>query len=188
MERRTFIKSAVTSSLLVGTSGVAAAAVEETGSTLKKGIYVASGQDRAKQPMHLGQDRVDAKVTTRDSNGGLYAVEGNKVGKGGPPRHVHHEQDEWFYVIEGEFRFEIGDDKFTARPGDSLFAPRKIPHAWALVGDRPGTLLTAVSPAGTFEAFIHDTTNQATPPTPEEMAKAFAAHGMTVVGPPLEVD
>jgi quercetin dioxygenase-like cupin family protein len=117
----------------------------------KKGVLVAAGQDRTKEPMKLGSDRIDVKISTKDSNGGLFLFEGTKVGKGGPNRHVHLEQDEWFYVLKGEFRFEVGDDKFNAKPGDSIFGPRKVPHVWACVSDT-GTLLMAVQPAGTLEA------------------------------------
>jgi hypothetical protein len=73
------------------------------------------------------------------------------------------------------------------KPGDSLFAPRIIPHAWAHIGAGPGSLLTIVSPAGTFEEFIRDTARFPKLPPPEEVEEAFAAHGMKVVGPPLLV-
>ena len=185
MERRTFIKSAVASSLVIGASGVAAA--DETGSTLKKGLHVPAGQDRANQPLHLGPDRVDAKVSMKDSNGGLYAVEGIKVGKGGPPRHVHHEQDEWFYVIEGEFRFEVGDEKFTAKAGDSVFGPRKVPHVWACETDT-GRLLMIVQPAGAMEKIFQRLAAFTRPPTKEELDKAHEGTGVTILGEPLKVE
>ena len=81
----------------------------------------------------------------------MYVFEHRNMGKGGPPRHVHHEQDEWFYVIQGEFAVEIGEDKFRLKPGDSLFAPRKVPHVFACISNEPRTLITVVSPAGTSE-------------------------------------
>jgi hypothetical protein len=49
-------------------------------------------------------------------------------------------------------------------------------------------VLIALSPAGTFETFIRDATKLRKLPTPEEAEKAFAAHGMKIVGPPLKVD
>ena len=101
---------------------------------------------------------------------------------------MHHEQDEWFYVLAGEYIVEVGDECHRLTSGDSLFAPRKIPHAWAHVSHAPGTLLTAVSPAGTFETFIRDTTRLSTLPTPDAIARTFAEHGMTVLGPPLPLD
>jgi mannose-6-phosphate isomerase-like protein (cupin superfamily) len=109
------------------------------------------------------------------------------MGNGGPPRHVLFEQDEWFYVVEGEFAFEIGERQFRAGAGSSVFAPRMIPHAWACVSEVPGTVLTMVSPAGTFEAFIRETTTFRELPTAEEVARAFERHGMKVLGPPLGV-
>ncbi|RJQ49385.1 MAG: cupin domain-containing protein [Desulfobacteraceae bacterium] len=156
---------------------------------LKKGIHVFAGMDRFKEDgrMIWGLLPLSNKVSSKDTGGDLYVFEHTNMGKGGPPRHVHFEQDEWFYVIKGEFAFEIGDEKFRLKPGDSLFAPRNVPHGWAHISDQPGTLLTLVCPAGTFETFLRDTTRHANLPTPEEVEKAFEAHGMKVVGPPLEV-
>lgn len=127
------------------------------------------------------------KVSSGDTGGTLFVFAHEDMGKGGPPRHVHHEQDEFFYVVKGQFAMEVGDERFTLKPGDSFLAPRKIPHAWACISDEPGTLVTEVTPAGTFEEFILETTRHATLPSPEEVARAFAAHEMTVVGPPLSV-
>jgi mannose-6-phosphate isomerase-like protein (cupin superfamily) len=158
--------------------------------TPNEGIHIASGKDRhsADSALIWGLFPLSIKVATRDTGGALFVFEHRDMPKGGPPRHVHHGQDEWFYAIKGDFRFEIGEEAFLLKPGDSLFAPRKVPHAWAHIGNVPGTLLIAMSPAGSFETFIRDTTKLRTLPTPEEIAKAFAAHDMTVVGPPLGVE
>jgi mannose-6-phosphate isomerase-like protein (cupin superfamily) len=152
-----------------------------------KGFHTPSGKDRFKEDdlMIWGAIPLSTKLSSKDTGGAIYLFEHADMGKGGPPRHIHHAQDEWFYVIKGEFLFEVGDERFQLHPGDSLFAPRKIPHAWAHIGDEPGTLLTAVSPAGTFETFIRETANLSEIPAPEEMAQTFEAHGMTIVGPPL---
>lgn len=128
------------------------------------------------------------KVSSKDTNGTWYLFEHTNMPKGGPPRHIRHDQDEWFFVIKGEFLMEVGGQTYRLHPGDSLFAPRKVPHVWAHVDDQPGTLLTAVTPAGTFETFIRETADHATLPSPDDIARAFADHGMTVVGPPLTVD
>ena len=58
--------------------------------------------------------------------------------KGGPPLHVHQVEDEWFYVIEGEFVVQVGDERFRFTPEDSILAPRKVPHTYAQVGDGEG--------------------------------------------------
>ena len=157
---------------------------------LKKAVHVSSDKDRFKEDelMIWGLIPLSIKLSAKDTGGELLVFEHSNMGKGGPPRHVHYEQDEWFYVIKGEFAFEVGDQKFRLKPGDTLFAPRSVPHGWAHIDSQPGTLLTLVSPVGAFETFILDTTRHANLLTPEEVEKAFADHGMKVVGPPLEVD
>ncbi len=56
------------------------------------------------------------KVLGSDTGDALLIVENISHGKGGPPRHVHHDQDEWFYAVEGEFVVEIGDETFPCLP------------------------------------------------------------------------
>lgn len=157
---------------------------------LRKAFLVPAGKDRFSdnQRMIWGLIPLATKLSTKDTGGALYVFEHRNMGKGGPPRHVHHDQDEWFYVVKGEFAVEVGDERFRMKPGDSAFAPRNVPHAWAQLSDELGTMLTIASPAGTFETFMEDTTRHASLPTPDAIEKAFAAHDMTVVGPPLKVD
>jgi len=103
--------------------------------------------------------------------------------RGGPPRHLHYEQEEWFYVIEGgEVLIEIGQEKMRLKPGDSVLAPRKVPHAWAYIGDNPGRMLLAFAPAGKMEAFFRETSK---PGNHFGDAKLMRDHGMELVGPPL---
>ncbi len=157
---------------------------------LRKGIHVAAGRDRHGNDTALiwGLIPLSIKLSGEDTGGELLVFMHPGMGKGGPPRHVHYAQDEWFYVVAGEYALEVGDQKFRLRPGDSAFAPRQVPHAWACVSDTPGTLITTVSPVGTFEQFIRETTTHATLPSDEEIAATFEAHNMKVLGPPLKVD
>src|SRR5262245_30151794 len=111
---------------------------------------VAAGEDL------FGEDRVAAgslafKVVPSDPNG-LLICEMTFHQKGGPARHLHHDQDEWFYVVEGEFIMEVGQEKMRLNPGDSIFAPREVPHVWAYVGDTRGRMLFTLMPAGKMEA------------------------------------
>lgn len=154
-----------------------------------RGVHVPAGQDRHQTngAMIWGLIPLDIKLSSQDTGGELLVFQHTNMSKGGPPRHVHHDQDEWFYVVAGEFAAEIGEEKFVMRPGDSLFAPRRVPHAWACISDEKGTMITTVSPAGTFETFIRETTLHPTLPSEEDVARAFAANGMTVLGPPLAV-
>ena len=71
-------------------------------------------------------------------------------------------------------------------PGDSLLAPRKVPHVWAFVGDIRGRMLITFMPAGKMEAFFREVTKaNAMPPQDPEL---WRAHGMELLGPPLSVE
>lgn len=157
--------------------------------TLDAAAPVRAGTDRHEKPglMIWGKIPLATKVSTAETGGLFYSFEHREMAKGGPPRHVHHGQDEWFYVLAGRYVFEVGEERFELSAGDSLFAPRGIPHAWACVSDEPGTVLTTVSPAGTFERFILETTTTAELPPPREMARHFESHAMALLGPPLAV-
>jgi len=155
----------------------------------QQGLYVPNGKQRFEEELTIwGTIPLQIKISTDDTDGALFVFEHAEMGKGGPPRHFHYEQDEWFYAIKGTFAFEIGDKQFTLGPGDSLLAPRMVPHVWAYVDDDPGTLLLAVQPAGSMEAFFRQSCEMTRLPTPEEADQMFAAHGMKVVGSPLDVD
>jgi mannose-6-phosphate isomerase-like protein (cupin superfamily) len=167
----------------------AAAAGNDGLAASQRALYVPNGRNRFEEELMIwGVIPLQIKVSSSDTAGRFFVFEHADMGNGGPPRHFHYEQDEWFYATKGEFAFEVGDERFTLRPGDSLFAPRMVPHAWAHVGDEPGTLLLAVQPAGSLEAFFMENSAMDRPPTPEEAERSFAAHGMKVVGPPLGAD
>ena len=86
---------------------------------------------------------------------------------------------------EGEIGPESGPEKFRLSAGDSILAPRRIPHVWASVGDTPGTMILLVQPAGSLDAFFREQARLNGRPTRQEAERLFAAHGMTVVGDPL---
>src|SRR3954471_2648448 len=126
---------------------------------LTKAVPVQSGQDRFQEHERMiwGLIPLAIKLSGQDTGGQVLLFEHREMGKGGPPRHVHFEQDEWFYVLQGDYAFEIGEEKFRLKAGDTIFAPRGVSHGWANVGETPGTVLTMVSPVGTFEKFILET-------------------------------
>ena len=145
---------------------------------------VAAGQDRFGEHRGLGVSAIDFKVVPPDSHG-LLILENTFHATGGPARHLHYDQDEWFYAVEGEFLVEVGTERFTLHPGDSLLAPRKVPHVWAHVGAARGRILITFMPAGHMEAFFREVTKaNAMPPQNPEL---WRAHGMELLGPPLAV-
>jgi len=143
--------------------------MNESGSTEKPAaLFLAAGADREGESRGLGISTIAFKASPSNP-GDPFILENTFLAKGGPARHLHYDQDEWFYVLEGEFHFEVGADPFHLRSGDSLLAPRQIPHVWACVGEGRGRILVAFFPAGKMEAFFREVTkaNAMPPPDPE---------------------
>jgi mannose-6-phosphate isomerase-like protein (cupin superfamily) len=156
---------------------------------MSEGTHVPAGRDvfQAERKV-FGSMSIDFKVSTLDTNGGFFVVENTDALKGGPPRHLHHEQEEWFYVVESDYVVEIGDERYSLGPGDSVLAPRKVPHVWAHVGEGTGRLIVTFQPAGEMEAFFGELAKVKGPPQPEQLHKLFSSHGMEVTGLPLKVE
>jgi quercetin dioxygenase-like cupin family protein len=153
-----------------------------------RAVQVAALSDRYGEQRGLGVSSIQFKVVPEESNG-LFMIENTFHTKGGPAKHLHYEQEEWFYCLEGEFVLEVGDDRFTLHPGDSVLAPRMVPHVWAYTGESSGgnrgRILIAFMPAGKMEAFFREVTRaNAMPPQDPEL---WRAHGMELLGPPLSV-
>jgi mannose-6-phosphate isomerase-like protein (cupin superfamily) len=156
--------------------------------TAKRVIRVQQGQDRFNERIPVGaKSSIDRKVSGKDTAGSWSMFEAHWGLKGGPPLHVHQLEDEWFYVIEGEYVVQVGDERFELTPGDSLLAPRKVPHTYAHLGDGQGRLLIAYEPAGAMEDFFLEVSKLAGPPSASEVQRVFRAHGMEIVGPPLKI-
>jgi len=131
---------------------------------------------------------LDIKISGADTGGNVAVFEQTGLTpNGGPPLHIHPFQDEWFYVVEGEYLFQVGDDKYELKGGDTIFLPREIQHAFVQLTEK-GKMIVSYLPAGKMESFFKVTNDWITPPTPEEIIKVFADHEMKVVGPPLRVD
>src|ERR1700722_13536879 len=116
-------------SILTGAAAMSASALVSPiqADSPQRVIRVAAGQDRFSEHLPLGGGRsiVYWKVSAKDNRGAWSVFEAQWQMKGGPPLHVHQSQDEWFYVIQGEFVVQVGDERFRATPGDSLLAPRQ---------------------------------------------------------------
>jgi mannose-6-phosphate isomerase-like protein (cupin superfamily) len=144
-------------------------------------LHLAAGADLEGQARSLGVSHLAFKLAPPD--GSVFVVENSFHAPGGPARHLHHAQEEWFYALEGEFLTEVGEARFTLRRGESLLAPRRGPHVWAHVGPGPGRILIAFFPAGRMEAFFREVTRAGAMP-PQDPA-LWREHGMELLGPPL---
>jgi DNA-binding transcriptional MerR regulator/quercetin dioxygenase-like cupin family protein len=157
------------------------------GEELFQGFSLAAGKDRFDEHITLGGAPNDCKLSGQDTGGAIAVFE--FTGLGGWPRHLHRDQDEWIYVIQGELELEIASKRSRARTGESVFIPRQIPHAWACA-ERPAKIINSYQPAGNIEDFFRELGRYVQPPVHEvlsfdEMRTLFDTHGMDVLGPPL---
>lgn len=156
-----------------------------------KGFKINAGEGRIHGHIKLkgvNSNIIDVKVSGSDTNGELAIFEQTSLSQGkGTPLHIHHSQDEVFYVIEGAYYFQLGEEKFKLSKGDSIFLPRMVPHAWTQVSEI-GKMTVVLQPAGKLEDFFVTVAALDHEPTPEEMKIIFADNEMQVVGPPLKIE
>jgi mannose-6-phosphate isomerase-like protein (cupin superfamily) len=182
MQRRKFISCAIVATSLLTTRKVSAQ------ERAKKGIMVKSGESRFNEKIKLlGKSPNDNKISMQDTDGDLAVFEYTGMEKGGPPMHLHLNQDEIFYIVTGEYLFQVGEDKYTMKAGDTIFLPRKVPHTFAQLTAQ-GKMLFFLTPAGKMEDYFKTIGALKAMPTPQEGAKIFENHEMQVVGPPLKWD
>lgn len=127
------------------------------------------------------------------ATGGRVAIIENLAPRGhGSPLHVHHREDEWFYVIEGDLTFCVGGRIIEAPAGSFVYGPRDIPHTF-IVSSSQSRFLVVTEPAG-FEEFVRALSEPAQTlalppetvkmPPPERMMAAAAEYGIDIMGPP----
>lgn len=127
--------------------------------------------------------QVALKVRGEQTGGSLTAFETVAPPGEGPPLHTHANEDESLFVIEGEMRFELGDEVQAAPAGSFVFIPRGPPHTWQNVGEQPARMLIHFTPSG-MERFF-DGFAALDVPDPGAFEMVGAEVGMDVVGPPL---
>jgi mannose-6-phosphate isomerase-like protein (cupin superfamily) len=155
---------------------------------VKAGFMVGTGKDRFDKSITLLEgDTFFTKISTKDTEGDLYVYESTRVKKGGPALHSHYSQDEWWYVLEGEFLIKVGDQTWHAKTGDSVFGPRGIPHAFSKISEGNARLLMIFQPAGKMEAWFQAVSEGKMAKMSEQEQQEFRkAHGFERVGPAID--
>ena len=130
---------------------------------------------------------VTFRLRAGESGGSLTIVESVAAPGEGPPLHRHVDADEVLQVLEGSFRFKLGDNVHPAPQGTLVYVTRGLTHTWQNTGEVPGRLLVTFSPASTrMETFFERFAELPDGPSPLESFKALAGDaGMEIVGPPL---
>ena len=90
----------------------------------------------------------------------------------GSPVHTHSREDEYSFVLEGRVGLLIGDEELEATPGDLVFKPRGVPHAFWNATDEPARFLELIAPAG-FEGYFAEAASMFRADAPD--MEAFAA-------------
>jgi quercetin dioxygenase-like cupin family protein len=119
--------------------------------------FTLPGNSRRGEPTPLrGGDSISCKLSGADTAGRTAIFEGVVSPGAGPVLHVHRTQNEWWYVLDGTFLFQVGNDRFHAAPGASVFDPRGVPHTWRCVTNVPGKMLLAFDRADQIEEFFEE--------------------------------
>lgn len=138
---------------------------------------------------------VTVHLAMADHAGGFSITEHRMPGGFGPPYHVHHDEDETFYLLEGELRCKEADRILQAKAGDMVHLRRGVPHGFKVVSPE-GARVLIVSTGG-FEAMVRACSVVAPlmelpepqAPTPEmqdHLARVCAANGIELLGPPID--
>jgi mannose-6-phosphate isomerase-like protein (cupin superfamily) len=140
-----------------------------------------TSQIEALNPLAVSSDEGEArwwfgglvviKATAADTGGQMSLLEITEAPGFEAPLHVHHREDEGFWILEGDATFEVGDSTIEAHAGDYLFGPRGIPHRFS-VGENGCRLLFIMTPGG-FEDLVMEMSEPALtrtvpPPSDEE--------------------
>lgn len=130
----------------------------------------------------------------RATDGKYCMIELYATKEGSPPWHVHHREDEGFYVIEGELSFMVGNRTYKAQKGDFLLAPKDVPHTYMVENKGHARILMICSPAG-FENCVRAMSTPVSslvPPKPENVDTDFekikdiaSEFGVEFVDPPM---
>jgi mannose-6-phosphate isomerase-like protein (cupin superfamily) len=138
------------------------------------------------------RNRMSVKATA-DTTGGAFGLVESLMPPGfSPPLHVHHREDESFYVLEGELTMQCGDERFRATVGSFVFLPRDVPHTFVVEGDRPARMLTLLTPGGGEGFFIEggkaaegEGLPPAAPPDIDALKRTGVRFGADIIGPPI---
>jgi mannose-6-phosphate isomerase-like protein (cupin superfamily) len=155
MKRRSLLCAAPAAAFSNLLSRPLLAAIDPPGEPAPQLHPVPAGEDRFGHLHSLGFSDLAFKVGTQESGGNLFVIEHRNLHPGGPPLHLHWNQEEWFYIAEGRVKFVVGEKTLTLEAGESLLAPRRVPHTFSSTVAL-SQLLIAFTPAGKMEAYFRD--------------------------------
>lgn len=175
------IIGSIAGTLLSGPAAIAAVWLVVTAAAGAGFVVVPDAASRFFGPQGRESD-ITELLMTRDQTGGALGMFRQTIApNSGPPTHVHHTEDEFFYIVSGEFKIRLGERVINAPAQSVMFVPRGTAHTFQNVGAEPGVLLVGVTPGG-FEKMFQERQGV----NAETNRELMKAHNMEVVGPPLQ--
>jgi mannose-6-phosphate isomerase-like protein (cupin superfamily) len=194
MKRRHFLHSISaiagiisTNSLLTADSEIPATSKSKPAGQ-RKPVLVRAGHSRLPDGADAPMPSQQTLVRAFDSEGKLVSLVlpiELRTPYRGAPLHVHHEVDEWIYILGGEFVAEVGEERIRLKAGDSLLLPMKIPHRWSIAQTPQAGAIHLYTPAGLMDSFSDPVLPGLKQPSSEERKAIFEKHHVTLLGPPL---
>lgn len=178
MTRRTVLKASTASLILPAITRGASTGIET--------LVVGDGVDRWGQRI-AARGFPWVKVSSKDTGGAWSMFESPVLPQFGVPLHIHHHFEEWFFVREGEFLFEIDGRRHPMTAGASILVPRGIAHRFKNTGTATGKFIGLCQPAGLIEESL-PALSRMTDGDRRDTAKMkafFAQYDVDVIGPPL---
>ena len=153
------------------------------------GVFLRAGEG---EPFWFLHNRAVVKATAESTGGSFGLLESCIPAGASPPLHVHHREDETFWVLEGTFTILCGDRTFRAGPGSYVFLPRDVPHGFVVEGPGDARLLTLLTPGGGEGFFVEAGRPAEGPGLPPRdpldlvaLERAAVKFGIELIGPPL---
>jgi mannose-6-phosphate isomerase-like protein (cupin superfamily) len=129
------------------------------------------------------------KVTGEDTGGAFDYFIVEVAPHGGPPLHVHHNQEETIHVLKGRYKIRIGDEIFHLEEGGFAYLPSRVPHAFLNLTDEPGEIVVVYTPGGGHKFYEElGPISRSAHPDREVIGALFAKYDMALLGPPLTPD
>jgi len=126
--------------------------------------------------------KITGKILSNQTNGEYSIIITETPSNGGPPMHVHKNEDELFYILKGSYIFNCGNKKIQAKQGDIIRLPRGIPHNFVNTDTITGVTMNTITPGG-FENFFQEISksSEVSNLTKQEIGSIANKYGVTFV-------
>jgi quercetin 2,3-dioxygenase len=181
MKRRQFVQ------LPLAVSAVATNSLSDEIKQSRNEVLVNAGNDRDGKPFEFLDATFQVKVSGKDTEGRCVIFDTIRHKKMGPALHIHKDCDEWFFVRDGEFKFQVGEKILRLKAGDSLIVPREMPHAFVKTTEGDARLIIMHQPAVAMEEFFR-LASQQSDQSRENLKRIAEGYGRRFVGPSLTPD